>query len=95
MRNLLALALLLGACLGACTKTNPNLCCTDEADCTSKGIPTDSICSGGLICRGNQCIAETCHRERSARPELRSAGLLVCALLLAQVIRSVPGSPGV
>ena len=44
----------------SCTKTNPNLCCVDEADCTSHGIAPGSTCSDGLVCRGNQCIAETC-----------------------------------
>jgi hypothetical protein len=44
----------------ACTKTNPALCCTDEANCTSLGISDDHMCSDGLVCLGNQCIAETC-----------------------------------
>jgi hypothetical protein len=44
----------------ACTKPNPNRCCTDEADCTAKGIPVSNTCDEGLLCRGNQCIAQTC-----------------------------------
>jgi hypothetical protein len=44
----------------ACTKPNPNRCCADEADCSSKGIPVGSQCEQGLICRGNQCISEPC-----------------------------------
>jgi hypothetical protein len=43
-----------------CTKPNPNRCCSDEADCNSKGIPVGSICEQGLVCRGNQCISEPC-----------------------------------
>ena len=43
-----------------CTKTNPNLCCTTEAGCASIGIPVGSDCASGLVCRGNQCIAESC-----------------------------------
>jgi hypothetical protein len=45
---------------GACTKKNPDLCCTDQASCDAMGISIDSKCADGLICRGNQCIAETC-----------------------------------
>lgn len=51
--------LLLVFALG-CTKTNPNVCCTDDADCNAKGIPVGSICAAGLVCRGNQCISEPC-----------------------------------
>lgn len=46
--------------LVACTKPNPNVCCTDEADCSAKGIPLGSQCDDGLLCRGNQCIAQPC-----------------------------------
>lgn len=46
--------------LAACTKPNPNVCCTDEADCNAKGIPLGSQCEDGLLCRGNQCIAQPC-----------------------------------
>ena len=44
----------------ACTKPNPNRCCTDAADCAEQGLPADSQCADGLLCRGNQCIAVTC-----------------------------------
>jgi hypothetical protein len=44
----------------ACTKPNPNRCCNDEADCMAKGIPVGSRCEQGLVCRGNQCIAQPC-----------------------------------
>ena len=57
MRNLIVFAILLGA---ACTKPNPNRCCTDPADCQANNIPAGSTCQDGLVCRGNQCIAETC-----------------------------------
>jgi hypothetical protein len=48
------------AVLVSCTRPNPNRCCTDEADCTAKDIPIGSMCSDGLVCRGNQCIAQPC-----------------------------------
>src|SRR5438105_4550142 len=44
----------------ACTKPNPNRCCVDPADCTANNIPQGNTCKDGLVCRGNQCIAETC-----------------------------------
>ena len=58
MRAVLVIAMLgLVACS---TKPNPNLCCTDQADCDAHGIPVGTSCGDGLLCRGNQCIAETC-----------------------------------
>jgi hypothetical protein len=44
----------------SCTKQNPDLCCNDAADCAAAGLTTASTCAEGLVCRGNQCIAETC-----------------------------------
>ena len=35
---------------GACTKPNPDLCCSSAADCEAQGIPADQLCTGGLIC---------------------------------------------
>lgn len=43
-----------------CTKKNPNLCCTDPADCMAIGLPDGKSCSDGLVCRGHECIAEMC-----------------------------------
>lgn len=51
---------LLALFAAACTEKNPNLCCTDAASCAADGLTTDAMCSGGLICRGNQCVAEPC-----------------------------------
>jgi hypothetical protein len=56
MRIVLALAIT----LIACTKQNPNLCCVDEADCANVGLEETRGCDDGLLCRGNQCIAEVC-----------------------------------
>lgn len=52
--------LLLIVLLTACTKPNRNVCCIEEADCMAKGIPVGSVCAEGLLCRGNQCIAQVC-----------------------------------
>lgn len=46
--------------IGCGSKTNPNVCCSDEADCTAQGLPSDAMCTDGLVCRGNTCVAETC-----------------------------------
>lgn len=47
--------------VSACgSKTNPNVCCTDEANCSAQGLPNTAMCSDGLVCRGNTCVAETC-----------------------------------
>jgi hypothetical protein len=52
--------LIVCALLCACTVRNPNACCVSEQDCTTSGLPNGSTCEGQLVCRGNQCIAETC-----------------------------------
>ena len=46
--------------VNACTQKNPNLCCMLQADCDAVGLPATTGCDDGLVCRGNQCIAETC-----------------------------------
>jgi hypothetical protein len=55
MRSFVILLLLVG-----CTKPNPNRCCTGEADCMAVGLAVGSTCDEGLVCRGNQCIAQAC-----------------------------------
>jgi hypothetical protein len=47
--------------IAACgTVPNSNLCCSDPADCAAAGLPDGSDCGEGLVCRGNQCIAQLC-----------------------------------
>lgn len=55
--RILALSLM---ALLACTKPNPNRCCTDEADCAAAGLPAGMTCDDGRVCRANVCIAEVC-----------------------------------
>jgi hypothetical protein len=57
---LMRLSLFVFAVVAACTSKNPNLCCIDEADCATVGLDTVQGCDTGLVCRGNQCIAEIC-----------------------------------
>lgn len=69
--------------LSACTQKNPNLCCIDAADCEAVGISmSDGACADGLVCRGNQCIAETCSTSAqcdSSAPYCGGSGLCVAA----------------
>src|SRR4051812_41751513 len=48
------------ALFAACTKPNPNRCCTDQADCDAAGIPLGTDCPDGKVCRANVCLKETC-----------------------------------
>lgn len=66
MRALVIVAFAL--CAGACTQKNPNLCCTTQADCDTVGLALGIGCSDGLLCRGNQCIAETCSSNEQCDP---------------------------
>lgn len=52
--------LVLALGIAACAQQNPDLCCVDQADCAANNITNPKECSAGLVCRGNQCIAETC-----------------------------------
>jgi hypothetical protein len=56
MKTLVVSALL----LAACSKPNPDVCCTDAANCAAQGLSSEAMCSAGLVCRGNTCVAETC-----------------------------------
>ncbi len=64
MRILIAVSLL----LFACTKPNPNRCCIDEQNCAAQNLPNDSVCDDGLVCRGNQCIAQICESSANCDP---------------------------
>jgi hypothetical protein len=55
-----ALNMCLGLAVGCGSKVNPDVCCTDDASCAAQGLPNTAQCTDGLICRGNQCVAETC-----------------------------------
>ncbi len=65
--------------LVACTKPNPDRCCNDEADCTAQGLPIGSACTNGLICRGNQCIAETCASSADCDAASPYCAMQLCA----------------
>lgn len=76
-----------------CTKTNPNVCCTDAADCSSAGIPSVQMCSNGIACLSHQCIAETCSAssECTAEAPYCFSGTGLCAGTCSQDIEC-PGA---
>lgn len=41
----------------ACTKQNPEACCTTQEDCAAIGLPIGTDCGDGLTCIGNSCVA--------------------------------------
>ena len=47
MMRILVVALFVAA---ACTKPNPDVCCTDAADCTAHDLPVSMTCGDGLVC---------------------------------------------
>ena len=60
MRSILVFV---AACIlvGACTKPNPDACCTTPDQCTSFGIDQLRPCSDGRVCTDNgACIASQC-----------------------------------
>lgn len=79
--------------LAACTKPNPDRCCNDEADCAAKNIPIGSQCEDGLVCRGNQCIAQPCTSNNSCDP---AAPFCIAELCAEQCVEDVtcPGFGG-
>ena len=68
MQTGVAAAVVLSWLLVGCSKPNPNRCCVDPADCNANHIPVGSTCNDGLVCRGNQCIAEVCSTTAECDP---------------------------
>jgi hypothetical protein len=58
MRPVLVIWLLCAAACGE--KRNPDRCCVSEADCAAIGLPNGSSCPPGELCRGNECVEQTC-----------------------------------
>lgn len=46
--------------VGCGQKRNLDRCCVDEADCAAIGLPNGSTCQPGELCRGNECVEQTC-----------------------------------
>ncbi len=45
---------------GACTRPNPDFCCTSDAECASLGVSELRTCGGGKVCDSNVCIEAQC-----------------------------------
>jgi hypothetical protein len=60
MRIVFLVVLMVAGCAGCGGSSSPQKCCTDEADCTTAGIPNGSTCSDGLLCRSHVCEEVTC-----------------------------------
>lgn len=60
MRPILFACILVSVGSAGCTKPNPDLCCTDAADCARLGVTDPKACGNGLSCRGNQCVFIGC-----------------------------------
>lgn len=58
-QKLFILVVLLG-CLSACTKPNPDACCTNEAECLALGSSELRPCDAGRVCSNNQCFEVQC-----------------------------------
>lgn len=93
-----SVALLVLLFASACTKKNPEACCTTEADCTSLGLPIGSDCGDGLMCIGNRCVATTtCQAPSdcpSATPQCNPEGTCVECLETSECGNQVCGDSG-
>lgn len=65
MKAVIVLALAISSFVAAtaCTKTNPNTCCTTQEDCDEHGIPLGTSCAAGLICTNNLCVDASCQAD--------------------------------
>lgn len=55
--------------LSACTKHNPEACCTTTADCAAKGLPDGTGCEDGYTCTNNTCVPPVSCQAPSDCPE--------------------------
>ena len=53
---------------GCGQKRNLDRCCVDEADCAAIGLPNGSGCQAGELCRGNECVEQTCTTSSQCDP---------------------------
>jgi hypothetical protein len=58
--KLVAFALLAAVALAACTRPNPDACCTNQEECLALGSTELRPCAGGKVCSNNTCLAAQC-----------------------------------
>jgi hypothetical protein len=49
--------------MAACTRPNPEFCCTLTSDCETFGVSNPRACDSGFVCMNNACIAAQCTRD--------------------------------
>lgn len=60
MNHAIACLLLVLALAAGCTRENGAFCCIDAADCAAQGVDESRLCTDGLSCIDNQCVASMC-----------------------------------
>jgi hypothetical protein len=94
--KLVALAALLAAvALAACTRPNPDACCTNQEECLALGSSELRPCAAGKVCSNNSCLAAQC----TTAAECTAAAPYCSNQLCASTCRGdgdcvgVPGAP--
>lgn len=76
---LLRCALLLCALLlAACTRPNPDFCCSSEAECADLGVSELRTCSTGRVCDSNVCRDVQCESAEQCGAEAPYCANQVC-----------------
>src|ERR1700733_1250994 len=47
----------------ACTRPNPEFCCTSTSDCEPFGVNTPRSCEAGFVCTNNTCEQAACTKN--------------------------------
>lgn len=93
-----SVALAVALLASACTKKNPEACCTTQEDCDAIGLPIGSDCADDLVCIGNRCVAtSTCQAPSdcpSATPQCNPEGVCVECLETSECGNQVCGADG-
>jgi hypothetical protein len=75
---LLFLYAVLCTCASACTRPNPDFCCTSESECAALGVGEVRTCSGGRVCDSNVCLAVQCETGAQCDSEAPYCANQVC-----------------
>ncbi len=81
--QLLLLLLLCSLVLGACTRPNPDFCCTSESECASLGVSELRTCSTGRVCDANVCREVQCDTAEQCTADAPYCADQVCKAVCA------------
>lgn len=70
--------LLCALTLGACTRPNPDFCCSSESECASLGVDELRSCSSGRVCDANVCRDVQCESADQCTSEAPYCANQVC-----------------